>query len=355
METALILYFVPLFLILMVIEVAYGFWIQKNTYRLNDAISSLSQGVISQAVAICTPFFQIGAYQFIYGRFGNLVDVHFWGHWQGWVAALLLYDFIDYWLHRFSHHCAFFWGAHVIHHQSQLFNLSTALRQESLYPVVGCFFFFPMAVLGIPPLEFAVISVFVLVYQFWIHTEHIGRLGWFDKVFSSPSNHRVHHAVNDEYINKNFGAVFIFWDRLFGTYQTEGSKCVYGTKTPLNSWDPIRALTAFYVQMLKHFSSAKGLSTKCKSLYADPAWSPDGLPNDPVPKDVLKAQTYNPPFADHGKLLSVGLLLLAFAIVCAFIAYEENLGWVAKSLGLVAVLLILKVAGRLMENTRRSE
>ena len=350
METNLILSFIPLFLVLMAIEVAYGIWVRNNTYRLNDVISSLSQGLISQSAAICTPLFQIGAYQWIFNRVGNRLDFHFWETGYGWILALLIYDFTDYWLHRFSHHCSFFWGAHVIHHQSQFFNLSTALRQESLYPLIGCFFFSPMALLGIPVYEYASISVFVLVYQFWIHTEHIGRLSWFDKVFSSPSNHRVHHAINDEYINKNFAAVFIVWDRLFGTYQVEGSKCIYGTKTQFNSWNPIKALTFSYAQILHNCSVATNWPDRLKAFYKDPSWAPDSLSGKPARLNPATGHPYSPPYSRFRRALVVVLFLLAFTMVCFSILYEDRLRWVEKMLSLMLVCLLLYCAGRFMES-----
>ena len=209
MENKLILLAIPIFIALILAEIAYGIAIKKNTYQVNDSISNLSQGLISLVVAICTPFFQIGAYELIFRWVGDTSSLTIWNGWYGLLLALLIYDFLDYWLHRVSHQCAFFWGSHSVHHQSQFFNFSSALRQESLFSIVGCFFFFPMAALGIPPYQFAVVSVIALLYQFWLHTEHIGKLGWFDSIFSSPSNHRVHHAINDEYIDKNFGAILI--------------------------------------------------------------------------------------------------------------------------------------------------
>ena len=134
-----------------------------------------------------------------------------------------------------------------------------------------------MALLGIPPYQFAVVSIIVLLYQFWIHTEHIGNLGWFDFVFLSPSNHRVHHAINDEYIDKNFGAILIIWDRIFGTFEKEGVKCVYGTKTPLNSWNPFKALGAGYCDIFRKSCSVKGLGNKLRVFYKGPDWMPDGI------------------------------------------------------------------------------
>jgi alkylglycerol monooxygenase len=139
--------------------------------------------------------------------------------WPGWLLALVLYDFCYYWLHRMGHEVAVLWAAHVVHHQSQDYNLSTALRQTSSGALLGWVFYLPMALAGVPPLVFGTVALVDLLYQFWVHTEQVGKLGWFDRWFCSPSNHRVHHAVNDGYLDKNYGGILILWDRLFGTFQ----------------------------------------------------------------------------------------------------------------------------------------
>ncbi|MBV8467700.1 MAG: sterol desaturase family protein, partial [Burkholderiales bacterium] len=187
----IIVFAIPVFALLIAGEFAYGYYKQRNTYRLNDALSSLNQGLLSQMVAVCTQFFQIGLYAGLYELVALYPREAFWGSWYGWLIAIVLFDFCDYWLHRMGHESAIFWAAHVVHHQSQEFNFSTALRQESTVALLGWVFYAPMAIVGVPPEEFAIAGLVVLLYQFWIHTEHVGKLGWFDRVFSSPSNHRV--------------------------------------------------------------------------------------------------------------------------------------------------------------------
>jgi alkylglycerol monooxygenase len=160
------------------------------------------------------------------------------------LLALVLYDFCYYWLHRAGHEVALFWAAHVVHHQSQHYNLSTALRQTSSGLLFGWIFYLPMAVAGRAADHLWHRAALIdLLYQFWVHTEQVGKLGWFDRVFCSPSNHRVHHAVNDRYIDRNYGGILMLWDRLFGSFQEEkdNEPCVYGTRGALNSWDPLWA------------------------------------------------------------------------------------------------------------------
>ena len=244
----------PVFFLLMGIEFAWGYWRERqgkgrNTYRLNDAINSISLGVLSQLGGVFSQLLAIGIYAAIYGHLALYRDETFWSTWYGVLLALLLYDFCYYWLHRAGHEVAVLWAAHVVHHQSQDYNLSTALRQTSSGVLLAWVFYAPMAVLGVPPLVFGIVALIDLLYQYWVHTEHIPALGWFDRVFVSPSNHRVHHAVNDRYLDRNYGGILILWDRLFGSFQEEDEKCVYGTRGQLNSWDPIWANLEVYSEL----------------------------------------------------------------------------------------------------------
>jgi alkylglycerol monooxygenase len=247
----LVVLVVPVFALLMACEFAWGWLRRRNSYRFGDTLGSLSQGLLSQALAVCTQLFQIGLYAMVYPLVAVWTRPDFWDGAIGWIVAVLLFDFFDYWLHRAGHESAVFWAAHSVHHQSQHFNFSTALRQESTVAFLGWAFYLPMAVVGVPPEQFGLAGLIVLVYQFWIHTEHIGKLGWFDRVFSSPSNHRVHHAVNDGYLDRNYGGMLVVWDRLFGTFAEEKEPCVYGTRKALASFDPVRAILGPYLPLLR--------------------------------------------------------------------------------------------------------
>jgi sterol desaturase/sphingolipid hydroxylase (fatty acid hydroxylase superfamily) len=273
----IIVYIIPVFLLLIAVEFAYGYVRDRNTYRLSDVMASLSQGMISQLVALLSQLFQVGLYSLAYRALAIFPAARFWQGAPGWIAAILLFDFFDYWLHRFGHENALGWAAHSVHHQSQDFNLSTALRQESTVALLGWVFYLPMAILGVEPEQFAIAGLVVLAYQFWIHTEHIGKLGWFDRVFSSPSNHRVHHAVNEQYLDKNYGGMLVIWDRMFGTFAEEKEQVVYGTRTPLNSWDPIWAIVSGYWQILHRAAKMPRWQDKLKIWFKAPGWQPPGM------------------------------------------------------------------------------
>ena len=269
-----ILLALPVFGVLMLAEFAWGLARGRNNYGLADTLASLSQGLLSQVVAACTQLIQIGLYTLAFPWLTLTPHAALWQHAVGVALAVLLYDFCDYWLHRVSHESALFWAAHVVHHQSRRFNLSTALRQESAYALSGWMFFLPMAVIGVPPAQFAIAGIVVLFYQFWIHTEHVGSLGPLDRWFSTPSNHRVHHATNARYLDRNYGAILVVWDRLFGTFEPESEPCVYGTTVPLATWDPLRAVGGNYLDLWRRAVRTHGWRNRLGVLFRAPSWQP---------------------------------------------------------------------------------
>ncbi len=274
----------PAFLLLIAIEFAWGHWRQRTgkgrqTYRLNDAISSISLGMLSQVSAVFTRLLRIGLYTAVFTTLSLVPTAaarEFWMSWYGWLLALLFYDLCYYWLHRLSHETAVLWAAHVVHHQSQDYNLSTALRQTSSGALFGWVFYLPMAVAGVPPLVFGVVGLIDLLYQFWVHTEQVPRLGWFDRWFCSPSNHRVHHAVNARYLDRNYGGILIIWDRLFGSFteEDEQERCVYGTRKPLNSWDPLWANAEVYWRLMNDSRRTPRWRDKLRIWFKPPGWRP---------------------------------------------------------------------------------
>lgn len=298
----IIVFATPVFLLMMLAE--WGLSRRANSrtagrpaYGLSDAINSLSLGILSQLSGLFTKLFTIGLYTLLYNALWETPDAPLWSTWYGALLALVLYDFCYYWLHRGGHRVAVLWAAHVVHHQSQHYNLSTALRQTSSGALLGWVFYVPMAVIGVPPLLFGIVALVDLLYQFWVHTEQVGKLGWFDRVFCSPSNHRVHHAVNDDYLDKNYGGILVLWDRWFGTFKEEAAPCVYGTRGALNSWDPLWANGAVYWALLKDSWHTRSWADKLRVWIKPPGWRPaDVLAQLPKSAfDIRQVQTYAPP------------------------------------------------------------
>lgn len=198
--------------------------------------------------------------------------------WITWIFAFIAYDFFYYWFHRISHERQIFWASHVAHHQSEEYNLSTALRQTGTGFFISWIFYIPLFLIGVPSYVMVSVASINLIYQFWVHSRHIPKLGWYELFFVTPSNHRVHHAQNDIYIDKNYGGVFIVWDRLFSTFQEEqeNEECVYGIRGAIKTFDPVKANIHVYQKILRDLAFSISFKNFYKVLTARTGWSPNG-------------------------------------------------------------------------------
>jgi len=269
-----IVFAIPVFLLTILLEA----WIAHRrgvaAYDTADALTSLHLGVISQVVGLFTKLAMLGIYTAVWQhyRFTTLPDNSV----PVWVFALLFYDFCYYWVHRCGHEVAVMWAAHVVHHSSEFYNLSTALRQTSSGWLLGWIFYLPMALCGVSPLVMVGVGLIDLLYQYWVHTEMVGRLGWLDRVFVTPSNHRVHHGQNDYCIDRNYGGILILWDRMFGTFSDERDeeKIIYGVRTPLRSLNPLWGNVHYYVDLWRDMRQVQGLRKKLQVWFGPPgAWT----------------------------------------------------------------------------------
>ncbi len=288
----------PFFFVLIGIELIVARLRGRRAYRSNDSINSIGLGVMSQIAGVFLKLLTLGIYAWCV-RHLALFALPANSLWV-WVSGLVLYDFLYYWLHRMGHEVNILWAAHVVHHQSEEYNLSTALRQTSTGGLLGWVFYLPMAVLGYPIEVFVVIALIDLLYQFWVHTEQIGKLGWFDRVFCSPSNHRAHHATNDRYVDHNYGGILILWDRLFGTFVEEDDvdRPVYGTRSPLRSWNPLWANAEVYWAAAVDAWHAQRWRDKLQIWFRPPGWRPaDVARRYPKPDFDIGRAIYNPPIA----------------------------------------------------------
>jgi sterol desaturase/sphingolipid hydroxylase (fatty acid hydroxylase superfamily) len=266
----------PVFLLLIAIEAVVGWRRQRITYAWSDTLNSIGLGMMSQVIGVFTKLFTLGIYQWIWAHAALFaLSVRSPGV---WIGGLLAYDFLYYWLHRAGHAVALFWAAHVVHHQSEEYNLSTALRQTGSGWLAGWLFYLPMAIVGVPPLVFAVVALIDLLYQFWVHTRQVDRLGWFDRWFCAPSNHRVHHAVNDPYLDKNYGGIFIIWDRIFGSFQQELFRPHYGLTTQVDTFNIWKLQTREYVAIARDWRSATRLRDRLGYVFGPPGWTPRETP-----------------------------------------------------------------------------
>jgi len=345
----------PVFLLLIAVELAVGIARGQNTYRLNDALASIGLGVMSQVTGVFGKLLRVGVYTLAFEHVALFKLPA--NEWWVWLFALVFYDFCYYWLHRGGHRVAVLWAAHAIHHQSEDYNLSTALRQTSSGFLLGWLFYLPMAVLGVPPLVFGVVALVDLLYQYWVHTQLIGKLGWFDRWFCSPSNHRVHHAVNERYLDKNYGGILIVWDRLFGTFIEEDDDLdkhepiVYGTRSPLRSFNPLWANLQVYQDLALDAWHARSWADKLRVWLKPPGWRPaDVAARWPKPAFDLHAfRLYNPVASRPRQLLAAGLFLAVLALTSVFLWFSHQLSLAEQAGGVAGIVALLAWIGRLCE------
>ena len=320
----LILYAVPFFFVLIAVELLADRWRGMRTYRLADTISSLSAGVLSTTTGLLTK--GVGLITYVLAlKYLALLQLPEDSLWV-WLFAFVLYDFCYYWHHRLGHERNVLWAAHSVHHQSEDYNLSTALRQTSTGFVFGWVFYLPMAVLGVPLLVFVTVATLNLLYQFWVHTRHVPKLGWFEWFFVTPSNHRAHHAQNALYMDRNYGGVFIVWDRLFGTFQEEddAEPVIFGVTTPLQSWNPLWANWQFYGQLLADARCTERWRDKLRIWFMPTGWRPaDVVAKYPINKpDLSQFVKFEVPLALRQQLY----IAVQFAAYVALGSYLLNLG-----------------------------
>lgn len=346
---------VPVFLSLIALELLVDRIRGTRYYHLADALNSLSCGVISTGMRVFFGFLGLFAYEWV---LAHAAIVHLpAGHWMTWVFAFVLYDFCYYWQHRFGHTVGLFWASHVVHHQSEEFNLTTALRQPGTGAFTNWVFYVPMALAGVPLTVFLLVGVAQLFYQFWPHTRLIGRLGILDRWIQTPSNHRVHHAQNDRYLDKNYVGVFAVWDRWFGSFQEELDEDppIYGIRGQLRSWNPVWANLHYYWAMAQDCWHAERWRDKLYVWIAPPGWRPAGVaarfpkpPYDPV-RDFHR---YDPPRSLALSLYALVQLAVLIAANSHFLAVLPKQAVGLNILYFVFILDGLATLGGVLENRR---
>lgn len=325
MELDPILLSIPMFFLLIGIELLVERMQHLKIYRLADTTTSLSCGIGDQVLSVFSKTGMIALYGLVYHY------CHIWtipANIYSYLALFFLYDLCFYWAHRWHHTVNLFWGAHVVHHSSEDFNFATALRQSWTEEFTTPFVYWTLAIVGFSTEQFLFVSAINLVYQFWVHTEIIGRLGVLEYVMNTHSHHRVHHGRNPQYIDKNYAGMFIIWDKLFRTFEEEKEDVVYGvTKTP-ESWNPLWIHLTHFKDMGIQLMQTPGFVNKFKTIFYKPGWQPEGYL--PIPevnrKTFQKFETPLPPALKNYVLLQYSLTLLAGAAFL-FAANELNYTW----------------------------
>lgn len=333
METygKILLIAMPAFLLLVLFEKWYGWRKGFDTVRNMDMISSLSSGITNVTKDVLGLSIAVISYGWLVEKISIFkID----SGWQVYVIAFIALDFAGYWVHRIAHEYNLFWNNHIIHHSSEEFNLACALRQ-SISSIVKIFaiFLLPAALLGVPASVIAIVAPLHLFAQFWYHTRHIGRMGILEKIIVTPSHHRVHHAINPEYIDKNYGQIFIFWDKWFGTYQEEMENVppVYGITRPVQTWNPIKINFMHLWLLIKDAWHTKSWNDKLRIWFMPTGWRPaDVAEKFPVPKieDVYQFKKYDTPASTSLHVWSwiqISITLLFISYLFGNIAFIHQL------------------------------
>lgn len=319
---------IPVFFAMIFAEYQYARRIGRgDVYRWNDSINDLSCGIGQQVTNLFTKLLVLAIYTFVWHQ-GALFDLSEMPVLH-WVIGIVGYDFAYYWWHRFTHEVNVGWATHVVHHQSQDYNLAVALRQSMTGWMTSIPFYLPIALLGVNPLVFALSGAISLLYQFWIHTEVIDKLpSPIEAIWNTPAHHRVHHAINPEYLDKNYAAIWIVWDRMFGTFEPEVAQPVYGTVKPLNSFDPLWAQFWYFKLLIDDTLAARTWEERANVWLKRPGYRPQGLPAYPAPGPVSRETQVK-----YDPRAPVGLM--------RYVAFQ----FVPTAVGLTTLLLIEETAG----------
>jgi sterol desaturase/sphingolipid hydroxylase (fatty acid hydroxylase superfamily) len=340
---------IPVFFVLIGVELLAARVVERDVYRLADSVNDLSCGILQQVVEVFQKTVLFAGYAWLFAD-RRLFDVPAGAAWA-WLACFVGQDFLYYWFHRWSHEVNAGWAAHVVHHQSEEYNLTVALRQGALQPAFSWVFYLPLAVLGFPPAMFLAVSSFNTLYQFWIHTRLIGRLGPLEWVLNTPSHHRVHHGRNPKYIDRNHGGTLILWDRLFGTFGEEREEPVYGVTRPLASWNPVWANLHHWLGMWDVACRARRPLDKLRILWKPPGWRPDDLGGFVAPPEVDRAThaRFDVPVRRGLKLYVLAQFVALNVGTVAFLYASERLAPPAKVAAAIAVVWSLTSLGGLLD------
>ena len=340
---------IPIFFLLIGIELAYDFYKKLKYYRFNDSISNLSQGIGSQLTGLLMKTALFFGYKYI---FENWRIFEFPNNIWVWIILFIAVDFCYYWFHRMSHQINALWAAHIVHHQSEEYNLTVALRQSWFQSWFSWVFYLPLAFLGFEPLMFLTLSSFNTLYQFWIHTRGIKNMGFLEHILNTPSHHRVHHGSNPKYIDKNHAGTLIIWDKLFGTFQKEEEEVYYGITSPLASWNPVWANFHYWVELLNTAKKADNITDKVKVFIKPPGWFPANLGGFKyAPEiDVLNYKKYDSIYSSKIVPYVIFQFIIALGVGSALLFLNSKLDIFQVILVVLFTISTLVTCGALLEN-----
>ena len=337
---SILLWVVPGFMVLMTIEVIYGHFTNKQTYSFMDTLSSLSSGITNVLKDSLGLVLVILSYPYILDSIA-VFDLE--SSTLLYVVAFICIDFASYWNHRLNHKVNIFWNRHVIHHSSEEFNLACALRQSiSAWIGFGAFFLIPAAFFGVPAQLITLLAPIHLFAQFWYHTRHIGKLGFLEYIIVTPSQHRVHHAINPVYIDKNLSAIFCVWDRIFGTFQEEldHEPPVYGVLKPVNTWNPLLINFQHAFNVIQDAYNTSSFKDKLRIWFMPTGWRPNDIIEKfprPITTDHFNRKKYSPNYSFFMKFTAIFHFVIINFLLYFFLS---NFSIIESDLKLVFGLVI---------------
>lgn len=346
MNDKIIVYAIPFFLLMIALEWWVGKTKNNTHYQINDTIGNLFSGISEQAFSIFSKALLLTVADYLQQHYALFkIPTTWWSI----IILFLLFDFLFYWAHRIGHESNLFWGSHIVHHQSQQYNLSVALRQPWLLPIMTFFLFLPIPLLGFDALSFAIVAAFSTLYQFWIHTQQIGKLGFFEYILNTPSHHRVHHGSNPQYIDKNYGAVLIVWDRLFNTFQPEEETVNYGITTPFESQNAVWANTYYLQDIWNNLPKLPTWQQKLRYIFISPMQLKNNFPQ-------LYANPTSTQQPTAPKTVPTALSLYA-AIQCVIVIiglstllyYIDELNMVQKAAAVITIIISSLTVGAVLD------
>jgi alkylglycerol monooxygenase len=339
---------IPAFFVLIGVEWAVGRAMKRRVFRGPDVAADLLLGSAQTLFGVVAAGVLVGSYALLYER-----RLHEFSPRQPltWALLLLAVDFLYYWFHRASHRVSLAWAAHAPHHQSEDYNLAVALRQGPVQPLVSRLFYLPLALAGFPPAMFVTAYGINTVYQFWIHTELVGKLGPLEWVLNTPSHHRVHHGCNGRYLDKNHGGILIVWDRLFGTFEPEIERPVYGTVKPVASFNPLYCAWAPFREFYELARRAPRLRDKIAIWFMPPEWRPEGMPPANLDVNPDRAKYHVRPSLPAGVYATV-MLVATLVLTVAFLGRGPAAPWTTKLAFTAWFLAALAGLGGVLEGRR---
>lgn len=317
-ETNVYVYIVPLAILFIALEVTATLFYKRDLISFPEAIANFGTALVNQTTNVLVMIGVYYSYGWIYKNF-RLFTIEL--NWWSFVLLLLGIDFIFYWVHRWGHEINILWAAHSPHHSAEEMNFFVAIRASVTQRLCSFLFFWPLTLIGFQPMHIYMVSVIHLFVAFLHHTEYIRKLGWFEKYFTTPSHHRVHHGVNFEYLDKNYGEFLIIWDKIFGTFAEEKEKVIYGMYNHPKSWNPVKINFHYFIVLWRDAVAAEYWWDKIRIWFMPAGWRPRGLEHKEMVEITIENQVrYRPPMFAGARVYLIANLLPATLLMIGIIS-----------------------------------